>query len=151
MSVFICVEGFTLPCGFILKELCAFYPNGEFCHFMFRAPENQLLSNVEQRTVRYTTAYLNNLSFSDGELPYNCFPAALETFKMYNIYTYSDVGRKLLQNVLPTTVITNVQSLGFKMPSTLPDPGCCRVHNPRYCAKAKAIAIKDFVDAGFEK
>ena len=30
MSVFVSVDGFTLSCGFLIKELCIIYPNVEY-------------------------------------------------------------------------------------------------------------------------
>ena len=63
------------------------------------------------------------------------------------MYTYNDLNLKFIQNILPTTIVTNVQELGFQMPDVLPDANCFRSHNSRYCAKAKCVAIKNFVES----
>ena len=148
MEVYIGIDGFTLPSGFIAKEICFMYPNGEFCHLLFKPPVNQNLTRADERTIRYTTSNLNNLVYQDGDVPYECLNDILQTVQLYVIYTYSEVALRFLQSVLPTSIITNIQTQGFKMPSTLPDPACFRRHNCRYCAKAKAIAVKNFVESG---
>ena len=145
MSVFIGLEGFTLPEGFIVKEICLIYPNDEYNHFLFKKPDG-FLSEISKRTIRYTTQHLNNFSYEDGDIPYNLLPAILEKVKDLTIYTYSDIAQKFLQHYLPTTAIENVQNQGYKIPSQLPDSKCFRSHNQRYCARAKAIAITKFVD-----
>ena len=149
MDVFIAMDGYTLPCGFILKELCLLFPNGEFTHLLLKPPANQHLSEIDVRTIRYTTNNLNNLCYHDGDVPYECMQDVLKKVQICRIFTYSEVSQRLLQEILPTSMITNIQSLGFTMPSSLPDPSCFRTHNPRYCAKAKAIAVKRFVESGF--
>ncbi|KAL5259993.1 hypothetical protein ACHWQZ_G010193 [Mnemiopsis leidyi] len=148
MQVYIGVDGFTLPCGFIVKEICFLYPNWEFCHLLFKPPADQNLSDVDKRTIRYTTMNLNNLNYLDGDVPYNCLNDIIQSVQLYDVYTYSEVAMKFLQEMLPTTMITNIQTQGFEMPSTLPDPKCFRQHNHRYCAKAKAIEVKKFVESG---
>ncbi len=145
MEVYIAMDGYTLPCGFIAKELCIMFPNGEYNHVLLQPPLNQELSAVDRRTVRYTTQHLNNLSYSDGDMPYENLCDILSKYDEYRVYTYSKVVLKLLQTVLSTSVVINIQDMGYEMPSELPDANCFRVHNPRYCAKAKSIAIKNFV------
>ena len=78
MDVYIGMEGFTLPRGFIVKELCMMYQNEEFSHFLFKAPLNTTLSDVDQRTVRYTTDKLNRLSWHDGNVPFECLSNILK-------------------------------------------------------------------------
>ena len=126
MQVYIGVDGFTLPSGFIVKEICFLYPNWEFCHLLFKPPPNQNLSEVDKRTIRYTTMNLNNLNYLDGDVPYNCLHDIIQTVQLHDIYTYSEVAMKFLQDILPTSMITNIQTQGFKMPSVLPDPACFR-------------------------
>jgi hypothetical protein len=141
------MEGYTLPSGFIVKELCLLYSNWEFCHLLFKPPTNQNLSEGDRRTIRYTTTNLNQLVYHDGDVPYECLHDILTKVRLHKIYTYSDVAQRFLQHILPTAIITNIQAQGFTMPSMLPDPACFRLHNPRYCAKAKAIAVKRFVES----
>ena len=144
MSVFVGMDGYTLPNGFIMKELCVLYPNDEYNHFLFKKPDS-LLSQISERTVRYTTQHLNNLSYEDGDITYTLIPDILDKIKDLKVYTYSDIAQKFLQEILPTTTIENVQNRGYQMPAKLPDSKCFRTHNQRYCAKAKAIAVKKFM------
>ena len=139
------VEGYTLPNGFILKELCIMFPGGEYNNFLFQPPNNKILTPVDQRTIHYTTARLNNLVYEDGDIPYDIIDKILMKYKDCRIFTFSDVSLKFLQNVLPSTRITNIQVYGFVMPTILPYPGCCRIHNPRYCALAKSAEIRNFI------
>ena len=147
MNVYITTDGYTLPSGFIVKEICCMFPNGEFNHNLLKPPVNWNLSELDKRTIRYTTRNLNNLSFHDGWYPYENMNEIFERFQEYHIYTYSDVTLRLIQQFLPTTVVVNVQDIGFEMPDSLPDAVCFRAHNARYCAKAKCIAIKNFIES----
>ena len=146
MNAFIGIEGFTLPSGFVAKEICILFPNQEFCHFIFKAPANSQLSAVDCRTIRFATDKLNNLSWHDGFVSYETIPEILEEFQQYKIFTYGAVAQRFIQELLPLSIVTNVQDIGYSMQTVLPDPACCRDHPPRYCAKAKAIAIGDFVE-----
>ena len=145
MSVIVGLDGYTLPGQFVLKEICIQYPNGEFNHYLLKKPDGYL-SELALKTVRYTTEHLSNLSYEDGDIPYNMIGDILDKIKDLRIYTYSDIAQRFLQNYLPTTAIENVQNRGYQLPKQLPDPKCFRSHNPRYCAKAKALAIKKFLD-----
>ncbi len=147
MEVYIAVDGYTLPSGFIVKELCVMFKNSEYNYYLLKPPANRQLSDMDKGTIRYTTTHLNNLSYYDGDFPYENLHEILSRYREYRIYTYSDVAVKLLHRLLPTSVTINIQDLGFKMPAMLPDAACCRVHNPRYCAKAKSISIKNFVES----
>lgn len=144
MSVVIAIEGYTLPSGFIMKELCMLFPNGEYNHFLFAKPEMDLTER-DLRAMRYTTENLNNLSYDDGDIPFNLIGQILEKVKDCRIFTYSEISLKTLQTYLPTTSIINVQSRGFKMPPALPTSGCFRDHNQRYCAKAKSFEVMKYL------
>ena len=144
MSAFIGMEGYCLPSGFILKELCIIYPNNEFDHFLFKNPDLKL-TKADKRTIRYTTEHLNELQYEDGNIPYEQIETILNSVKDFIIYTYSEIAVKNLQKYLPTTVIKNIQQYGFIMPKTLPESGCFRKHCQRYCGKAKSIQIKNFI------
>ena len=147
MNAYIALEGYTLPTGFIVKEICIMFPNGEYNYFLVKSPKNQYLTDVDKRTIRYTTAHLNNLSYDDGDFPYENIHDIFAKFCEYRIYTYNETSVKYIQNILQTSVVINIQNLGFRMPAELPDPLCCRAHNNRYCAKAKTIAIKEFIES----
>ena len=69
MSAFIGVKGYTISSGFILKELCIFYPNAEYDHNLFKMP-GWHLTDGDKRTIRYTTQMLNNLSYLGGKVQY---------------------------------------------------------------------------------
>lgn len=149
MDVVVAMDGFTLPSRFIVKELCIMHTNGDFEYFLLKPPVDQQLSEVDKRTIRFTTAKLSNLAFHDGDIAYEYLFSILKKLRSCTVFTYSEIAMRCLQEILPTTIITNIQTLGFKMPSTLPDSACGRRHNPRYCAKSKAIAIKNFMNYGF--
>ena len=147
MNVCVGVEGYTLPTGYILKELAIIYPNTEYAHYLFEKPEDVILSQRDEKTVRYATRYLNSLNYADGDIPYQQLESILQKLSDCTIYTYSEVAAKLIQELLPTTVVINTQDLGQKLSKQLPDSGCFRIHlNYRYCAKAKALSIIDFVE-----
>ena len=146
MDAYVGLEGYTIPSGFIAKELTIIYANAEYSHYIFEKPDNIVLSPQDEKTVRYTTRHLNTLSYEDGDIPYNQLGPILGKLKDFTIYTYSLVASNLIQNFLPTTVVINTQDLGQKLPKHLPDPNCFRLHqNYRYCAKAKAAEVKDFI------
>ena len=147
MEVYVATEGFTLPCGYVVKELCIMYPNHGYEHYLLQPPVNQQLSEIDYRTIRFATKNLNNLAYHDGDIPYTCIPDILKKIRYHKIFTYSEITLRCLQEILPTTVITNIQALGFKMPSTLPGSTCVKRHNPRYCALSKAIAVKNFMNS----
>ena len=141
------MDGYTLPSGFIVKEICCMFPNGEFNHYLMEPPMNRDLNDVDRRTIRFATKNLNNLSYHDGWFPYDKMHDIFLRFQEFRVYTYSDLTLKFIQNFLPTTVVINVQELGFQMPEVLPDASCFRLHNARYCAKAKCVAIKKFIES----
>lgn len=147
MNVYITTDGYTLPSGFIVKEICCMFINNEFNHYLVKPPMNRDLNDVDKRTIRYATKNLNNLSYHDGWFPYEKMDEIFWRFQEYHVYTYNDLTLKFIQNILPTTIVTNVQELGFQMPDVLPDANCFRSHNARYCAKAKCIAIKNFIES----
>ena len=124
---------------------CIVYPNNEFDHYLMKSP-GWTLTAADKRTILYTTQNLNNLQFRDGKVPYEHLLNILDPINDTVIYTYGDAASAFLQKLLPTTVVKNLQRDGYVMPKQLPDSGCFRKHCARYCAKAKAIAIKDFVE-----
>ena len=146
MDVYVGIEGYTLPTGFIAKELTIIFPNTEYTHYLFEKPVNFILSLIDEKTVRYATRHLNNLIYADGDTPYNQLGPILQKLSKYTIYTYSQIASNFIQEFLPTTIVINTQDLGHQLPKVLPDPSCFRLHCPRYCAKAKALAVRDFVE-----
>lgn len=146
LELYVASEGFTLPSGFVLKEITILFPNREYKHFLFKQPRSFTPTDNDISTIRYTTTHLNQLSFTEGDIPYNLINSILTPYKDYKIYTYSTVLENLLQTILPTTTIINIQSLGYKLPLTLPKPNCFKNHNPRYCSLAKVRAVCRFVE-----
>ena len=146
MNIFVGVEGFTTPSGFIVKELCFLNSNMEFDHLLMKPPGDMLLTEVDRKTIRYTTRHLNSLNYHDGVVPYGCLDEIISKYRECKVYTYSNAATELLRRAMPTTIIFDCQQLGMKMPKELPDPKCFRLHSFRYCAKAKSIAIKNFVE-----
>lgn len=147
MEAFVAIEGFTLPSGFVLKEFAVIYGNNEYDHYLFAPPAGMCLTDADERTIRYTTCKLNNLSWTDGSTPYGYIDEILDKLKDYKIFTFSAIALRTLQRSLPTSVIINIQDFSFEMPNTLPNPRCFRAHNYRQCALAKAFAVKKFMES----
>ena len=117
MNIYIATSGYRLPSSFIVKEICCLFPNGEYNHYILKPPTNWDLSDVDKRTIRFATKNLNNLSYHDGDIPYENIEAIFTRYQEHQVYTnYSSVTFKLVQNILPTIIIVIVQSLGFQMP-----------------------------------
>ncbi len=70
MEAYVAIEGFTLPSGFVLKELAVIYANGEYDHHLFAPPpcEFFILTDADKRTIRYTTGNLSNCCCCCGTL-----------------------------------------------------------------------------------
>ena len=148
LELYITAEGYTLPSGYILKELSILFPNREYKHFIFKKPDSFIPTDKDNYTIRFTTDKLNQLSFTEGDIPYNIINDILTPYKDYRIYTYSYPFQKFLQNILPTTTLINIQSCGYKLPEYLPKPNCFKNHKARYCSLAKAKAVSRFVESG---
>ena len=159
MNAYVAVEGFLTKSGFILKELCIFYDGETFDQFIFKEPTwSWELPNRDLETIHYISSQLNGLHLYDGSIPYNEIYTILECIRGCKIYTFSDLAVKTLRQYLPDTEkIKNIQDLGFEMPEQLPNSHCFRTHNVfnqeqysispryRYCAKAKAREVRDFM------
>jgi len=146
-EVFVGLEGFTLPSGYICKALTIIYPNTEYSQFILEKPKNIMLTEQDERTVRYATSNLHSLQFSDGDVPYDQLDVIFRKLEGYTVYTYSNTAVKFILQFLPTTVVINTQDFGHKLPTSLPESNCFRIHlNYRYCSKAKAIEVKHFCE-----
>ena len=145
MNAYVGFEGYSTKSGYIHKELCIFYDNNNYDHFIFKKPDFKL-NKKDMESVRFVSRQLNGLDFNDGSVPYNEIKEILKKIENYNIYTFSDFAVKTLQNYIPNaSKIENIQDDGFKMPLQLPYQYCFREHRPRYCAKAKSRQIRDFI------
>lgn len=140
-ELYIAAEGFTLPSGYVLKELTIIFPSREYKHFMFKKPDHFYPSPKDLKTIRYASQHFNQLSFTEGDIPYNLISNILTPYKEYTMYTYSDIFVTFLKRRLPTTSVINIQTFGYKLPKTLPKPNCFRNHTARYCSLAKAKQI----------
>ena len=159
MNAYVGVEGFLTKSGFILKELCIFYDDERFDHYIFKEPTwTWELTYRDWETIHYISSQLNGLHLYDGAIPYKDIDGILEGIRGYEIYTFSDLAVKTLRGYLPDTKkIKNIQDLGFEMPKQLPNSHCFRSHTVldqkhyftspryRYCAKAKAQEVRDFM------
>ena len=145
MKIFVAVEGYQLKKKFVLKELHMLGESGEFKHFVFKQPL-LLPDEADRQTIRYTTRYLSQLAWTDGDVPYTEIRSILQKLQHHTLYTYGYTSEKMLQEFLPTTPIVNTQRHGHRMPKELPKPNCFYHHRPRYCAMAKAQAVKQFIE-----
>ena len=142
----VALEGFQLQNEFILKELFIENSNREFRQFIFKAPLHQHLSEVDCKTIRFTTRHLSRLSYTTGDIPYTELEGILQTLKDSCIYTYGYTARNFLSTQLPTTVVIDIQELGYNMPPDLVKRPCFINHRARYCAVSKTYAIRIFLD-----
>ena len=147
MDAYVGIEGFTLPSGYIIKELTILFPNTEYSHYILSKPKDIFLTAQDERTIRYVTRNLNSLNYADGDVPYEQLQTIFSRLEDFTIYTYSRIVAKSIQQYLPTTVVVNTQDLGHVLSKHLPDSNCFRLHtNYRYCSKAKSVAIKEFIE-----
>lgn len=137
------VEGYTLPSGYIAKELVIMQKNGEYQHHILLPPNGEL-SHEDYRTIRYVTRNLNGLAYHEGTVPYHTLATILDTIKQHTIYTYGGTAKRFLEAHLPSTVVIDIQEHGYQMPKVLPTSNCPKHHTPRYCALAKARVVLQY-------
>ena len=116
-----------------------------FQSIIIEAPQDVILTSRDAEIVRWVTRNLNHLSYSDGFFPYNALIQIFQRVKNVTIYTHGCIATNFIQKYLPTTIVINTRKEGLKFPEHLPAANCSRFHPPRYCAKAKAKAIKEYV------
>ena len=147
MSIFVGAEGFQLGKSFILKELYLLVGDStDYKHFVFKAPILPLTA-VDRRTVRYCTRYLHQISWTDGDVPYSALVPIIKKMESATLFCYGYTTARFLRKLLPTTIIIDTQSEGYKMPAVIPSAPCFTTHTPRHCAAAKANAIRNYVNA----
>ena len=131
MNAYVGIEGFLTKSGFILKELCIFYDDERFDHYIFKEPTwTWGLTNRDLDTIHYISSRLNGLHLQDGSIPYKAINEILGCIRYYQIYTFSNLAVETLREYLPDTEkIKNIQDLGFEMPKHLPNPHCFRSHS----------------------
>ena len=95
MEVYVGIEGFTLSKETIVKELVILYPNKEYNHYLFKNP-SKLLSSKDSQTVRYTTKYINKLSWYDGDVLYSNVGQVLKKVRDWNRKGYKGDVRKFI-------------------------------------------------------
>lgn len=135
MKIYISFEGFQLGQTFVGKELHILGENDEYKHIIFKAPTDIYLNDKHLQTIRYTTRYLSQLGWHDGDMPYEELPNILKKFVGYPIYTYGYTSTNFLQLHLPTSPIIDVQQHGLKLPNSLPPVECFIKHTPRLICK----------------
>ncbi len=142
------LEGFTLPSGYLIKELTVCMDNGEMQHFHFEAPPNFYPSEMELRTIRFANKHLNQLSLHEGNLlPYSTIDDILQKMASNTVYVAGSAAFNLVSSKLPSTLVLDVCSLyNFKYPNELPYTSCMKRHRARYCSFSKCLFIKDFLD-----
>ena len=144
-SVFVSLEGFQLGKVLIAKELHILdAQTDEFKHFVFMAPDVNL-THQDKLTIRYSTLHLHQLSWNEGDIPYCLIGKIFKKIRSCVVYCYGYTTTNFLRSMMPTTVIIDIQDIGYTMPKTIPAKVCFRDHTPRHCAAAKAHAIRDFV------
>ena len=141
------LEGFTLPSGYIIKELTVLNDDDEYQHFHFSAPKNFRPTPSDLYTIDYTTKHLNQLSLSDDSLlPYATIDVILQNIVNNTIYVAGHSAYNFIKSRLPLSNIVNIcTALNFKYPATLESANCFKTHRARYCALAKARCIKKFM------
>ena len=145
MNAYVGFEGYFTQSGFVHKELCILYDTDIYDHYLFRKPEEKL-SEADMATVRWATCHLNNLEFNDGCVPYKEIEQIFKKIENYEIYTFSYVAVETLQKYIPNAPkIQNIQEFGYEMPKRLGFAYCFRPHTPRYCAKAKAREVRNYM------
>ena len=143
------LEGFTIPSGYIIKELTVINDkNNEYQHFHFNAPKDFQPTPSDIYTINYATKHLNQLSFSDDSLlPYVAINAILQNLEKHTIYVAGHSAHKFITSHLPLSNIIDITTtLDFKYPPVLQPADCFKTHRPRYCSLAKAWYIKSFME-----
>ena len=142
-------EGFSLPSGYIIREMTIMFSNGEYDHFRFKAPQHFTPTITDVTTIQYTSNNLLQLPFHDKSLlPYETVFSILRSLSHLTLYSVGQQALEVLTTNLPFTRVVNVGSrFGFKYPTALPPVNCGRRHNTRYCSLAKAICLRDFMNA----
>ena len=149
MNVFICMEGFQLGRLFVPKEVTVLSEGEEWRHFLLLPPTTTLSEN-DNRTIRYTTRNVHEITWTDGDIPHYSIHSILRKFQDSTIYTYGYSTTNYLRSVLPTTVIVDVQKEGYEMADVLPKKGCFLIHDPRHYSLAKAHAVRDYTFTGIK-
>ena len=147
-QVIIALEGFTLPSGFIAKELTILDDNLTYQHFHFTKPEDFHPTAQDLRTIKYTSEVLSQLYLDDNSLlPYSTINTILRQMSSHKIYVAGHTAHKFITTYLPTTeVIDLCKKYKFTYPLKLPYIECFKLHTPRYCSLAKAKYIYKFME-----
>ncbi len=147
-SMIVALEGFTLPSGYLIKEMTVCLDNGEIHHFHFKSPSNFFPNENELRTIRFASRHLNQLSLHDSNLlPYNAIGIILQNIASNIVYVAGNAAYNFVTLKLPSTIVLDIcRVYGFKYPTELPDASCIKRHRARYCSFAKCLCIKNYLD-----
>jgi hypothetical protein len=140
------LEGFTLPSGYLVKELTILYTNNDYQHFHFKSPEDFAPTGSELRTIKYATSYLHQLPLYDrNPLPYSMLATIVTSLRDDTIVVAGSAAFNLIRDFLPFSRIIDIcESYNFKYPPALPPTHCFRNHQPRHCSLAKGQFISLF-------
>ena len=147
LSVYVGVEGFTLPGRFIVKELTLMFSNGEFNHTLFEAPKDYCATTEDLVTIKYTTNFIHGLSFKEGDMPYIKLTDFIGRLDNCKVFCYGDNTRRLIQSFIPFTPVVDIRLDGYVMPTVLPSSNCGRNHAGRNCSMSKTFAVKQYCES----
>ena len=143
-SVFVGVEGFTLPNQFIAKEVTILLENNEFTNVLLAPPLGYYPTIEEIRSILYTTRNLHGIPYTEGDMPYAKLNDLFSRLRHHTVYCYGEHTRKLVQCHIPFTPVINIEHEGFEIADKLRASCCGRSHSGRHCSFSKAIAVKNY-------
>ena len=138
--VILTLEGFTLPSGYIVKELTIVFDDDSYQHFHFNAPKDFFPTAKDLRTINYVRRHLNGLSLSnDCLLPYTSINDILNNLSSCKIYVAGNSAHQFIMAYLPLNNIIDIcREYNFKYPEELLPMDWFKQHKPRYCSHSKA-------------
>ena len=147
LSVYVGMEGYTLPGQFIVKELTLLYSNGEFTHILFEPPKDYCATTEDLVTIKYVTKNLHGIPFREGYMPYTKLTDIITRLENHKVFCYGNNTRRIIEGVIPFTPVIDVQSDGYVMPKVLPTSNCGHNHRGRYCSMSKSFAVKQYCES----
>ena len=153
MSIFVGAEGFQLGNTFILTVLhlsVGDTDSTDYKHFVFKAPLLPFTA-IERRSIRYCTRYLHQISRTEGDVPYSALVPIIKKMESSTLYCYGYTTARFLRKLLPTSIIIDTQTEGYKMPTGIPSAPCFTTNASRHFAASKANAIRKYVNETVQK
>ena len=111
-TIIISLDSFSLDM-YVIKEMTLVMFGGVYEHFIFAPPSSYAdLTAHQKKTVTYTTRYLNELRWGDGELPYYVLFSILKKIVPgTEVICHGNMARIFLQAVVPEGVTMRDTSL----------------------------------------